>query len=144
MRCTATLSSDPELMTIDDASQGKVRKGNCRLTYCKRRPLNTPVALATMAAALHAGGSGGIPAGACVLTAHLGAREIVQALLHGVVVCLGHEQRRRVLLWLWLLLCQRSLLGRWRGLGGRQARMLRLQQRVYRCRGQCLQGKVPG
>ena len=57
----------------------------------------------------------------------------MQALLHGVMVRLGHEQRRRLLL---LRLC---LLQRWRSLGGRQARVMRLEQWVCSiCSHKCL------
>ena len=58
---------------------------------------NRPVALAPVAA-LRAGGGRRVPARAGVLAAHLRARKVVQALLHGVVVRFGHEQRRRLLL----------------------------------------------
>lgn len=50
-----------------------------------------PVALAPVATALHAGSRRGVPGGAGVLVAHLRARKIMQALLHGVMVRLGHE-----------------------------------------------------
>ena len=66
---------------------------------------NRPVALAPVAA-LRAGGCRSVPARASVLAAHLRARKVVQALLHGVVVRLGHEERRRL-----LLLQHRSRLG---------------------------------
>lgn len=57
----------------------------------------------------------------------------MQALLHGVMMRLGHEQRRRLLL---LRLC---LLRRRRSLGGRQARVMGLEQRVCStCSRKCL------
>ncbi len=100
--------------------------------------MNRPVAFIPVVTALRALRRRRVPARAGVLAAQLRARKVVQALLHGVVVRLGNEQRRRLL----RCLCWRCL-SRLRGccrLSCGQASILRLKERVrYICGSQRLQ-----